>query len=352
MRRSLLERLGLLRTTAGAWQEATEAVPVDDLVAASALAREAATPFGYKRPARELLEQFGGDTPDGRRRAAAALTFVGIAAEPPLGAVQPFQWVQLRRAAAAPAGSVVTPQQALVPPPAPATPGPQAAAVEPPADTASPAFEPPAAPEPAPPAPRGRRSLRPADVAARHAPTGPVTRERRFAAGALGLVALVVVMVAAVLLRSLAGDSGGTADALPTGTTPPATVASASTTAKPAAAAKPVRRAPLPGTRPAGHAARRSTTAAAPATVRLQIAPTESSYICIADAGSGRTLFEGMLSQPYEVSGAKLILRVGVATARITANGRPLTINSAPSAYELSPAGVRGLPGDRPVCGG
>lgn len=81
------------------------------------------------------------------------------------------------------------------------------------------------------------------------------------------------------------------------------------------------------------------------------IAPTEPSYVCIADGGTSETLFEGMLTGRYAVSRPSLVLRVGVATARIGVDGRRLTINSAPSAYRLTPRGVTGLPDDRPVCG-
>jgi hypothetical protein len=157
-------------------------------------------------------------------------------------------------------------------------------------------------------------------------------------------------MIAAVLLRSVLGDDGGTADAFPT-TTTAAMVAPATTTARtPRAtrASRAARTAPaLPPTITAPTPAPRPR----PRTVRLVIAPTEPSYVCIADGSSGATLFEGMLTGRYAVSRPSLVLRVGVATARIGVDGRRLTINSAPSAYRLTPRGVAGLPDDRPVCG-
>jgi hypothetical protein len=332
----MLARLSLRRTTTGAWQEAGDAVGLDDALAAAALAREAQTPFGLKRPAGELLDRFGGDSPEGRRRATAALALAGVAADPPLVSAEPSQWIQLRRAAAA-APAAAAPSVAPAPEPAPA-----------------PTEEPPPTP---------RRTSWAVRTAAKHAPTGPVTRERRFAAGALGLVALLLVMVGAVVLRNAVGDDGGTADALPTTTTaaavaPATTPRTPRTTPPPAttrrARPRPAATPPAARTAPAVPPTITQPTApprARPRTVRLVIAPTEPSYVCIADGRSGATVFEGMLTGRYAVSRASLILRVGVATARIGVDGRPLTIDSAPSAYRLTPAGVSGLPDDRPVCG-
>ncbi|MDO8212782.1 hypothetical protein [Conexibacter sp. CPCC 206217] len=265
-------------TRAGAWQEAPAAVSLEDAATAAALAREVATPFGFKRPAAELLARFGGDTPDGRRRATAALTVAGIAADPPLDTVKPQQWVQLRAATAVPA---------------------------------------PAAADAPPPPRRSRRSLRPADVAARHAPTGPVTRERRFAVGALGLGALLVLLLAVVVLRGTIGGGEDTKGVLPTAT-----------------AAADVETATTP-----------------PRTVVLRIVPTEASYMCVADGSTGAKLWEGTRTGPYTVRRASLFLRIGVGTAQITVDGRPLQVDVAPSTYVLTAAGVRPAAG-RSACAG
>lgn len=328
----LLRRLGLRRTTVSAWQQAEQAVPLEDVEAVAELAREAASPFGYRRPAQELLARFGGDTPDARRRATAALALAGVVADPPLASVQPFQWVQLRRAEVDPT--------ALAPEPAAASPAP----------APEPAAPPPPAPDP--PELMPRRPSWAMRVAARHAPSGPVGREGRVRAGALGLLALVALIVAVVALRGAIGspaDRGTTTLPLATEAAQVETPATTTTTTTPPPAARPRTRT-VPGvvaTPPA-----RSRSAARRRAVRLRIVPSEPSYVCIADGVGGRTVWEGMLTAPYEARGRRLVLRVGVATARVTVNGRALRIASAPSTYLLTRRGVSGLPADRPVCGG
>lgn len=93
--RDLLGRLR--RARPGEWRKAADAVPLDDALAGAELAREAATPFGFKRPAHELLAHFGGDGPEGRRRAIAALTLAGVVADPPLVDAAPHQKSEAKR---------------------------------------------------------------------------------------------------------------------------------------------------------------------------------------------------------------------------------------------------------------
>lgn len=105
-------------------------------------------------------------------------------------------------------------------------------------------------------------------------------------------------------------------------------------------------------TRPRANPRRHVATApTAPGSVLLRIVPTESSYICVADGSTGEKLWEGMRTGPYTVRRASLFLRIGVGTARITVNGRPLTVDVAPSTYALTPAGVRPAAG-RSACAG
>lgn len=343
-------RFGRRRAPVPSAAEGAEPIGREDVAAARALAREASTPFGYRRPAQELLAPFGGTGSEPRRRATAALALVGIAADPPLADAEPFQFVQLRRAEAAvraPAPAAVpipAPAASADPAPAPAAPAPAAPVQprEPEPAAEPPAAEPPAVPPPTaesarPPAPDPPRVPRTQRIAARFAPTQPVTSDRRMRAGATGLLALVLLIVVVVAFKSLAGDGGERAAALPE-TTVPTTAAP-----KPPAATKPA--ATRTTERPATASSSR------PAAVRLRIAPTEPAYICVAD-GAGRTLWEGMRTGPYEVRARKLVLRVGVATAKITVNGRTVPVTKAPGAFELTPGGIRALSGDAFVCGG
>ncbi|ADB52113.1 hypothetical protein [Conexibacter woesei] len=389
------ERRGRGRRRADAWQETADPVPLADAAVADELAREAAGPFGYKRPARELLARFGGEGDDARRRATAALQLSGVVADPPLAEAAPHQFVQLRRATAAP-GVAPAPPAAAAPAradafptadaPVPPAAGSRAAAAPPAAGAPEAEAAPPAQPAAARPLARIAGLLRAGYSIRRRPAAGPapdVPRNRRIAAGALGLGALALLMVVVVLLRSLAGDGDETVDALPAGTTATQTTAPASTATAPAPSrttsaaprthtttAPPARtsrttaapaRTPTPTPpAPAGTAttATRAVTDATPkprrrpATVRLRIVPTEPSYVCVADADSGRTLVNEVLEAPYVVRRPKLILRVGVGTARIDANGRPIRVPVAPGAFELTPAATRPLPGDRLVCGG
>ena len=348
-RRGLLTRLGLRGASAGAQErpQPLPAIPPADAAAAAELAREAATPFGYRRPARELLAAFGGSGEEERRRATAALARIGIAAEPSLSTAAPDQFVQLRRAAAAPSAAAASAPPVGRSVADGATPEPRAAAA----------------------APRGGARVPAAQrVAARFAPTAPVTSDRRIAAGALGLGALLVVLVLAVALRGLAGDGDSAATALPPDDPAPAAAATATapaaaapersergaaeaappTATAPAAAAERSERGAAEATPPAAaHAGARRP---APRAVRLTVVPAEPSYLCVAD-GAGRTLWEGMRTGPYVVRGPKLIVRVGVASARIAADGRPVRVTTAPGAFELTPRAIRPLPGDAHVCG-
>ncbi len=245
------------------WQQSVADAPLEDVAAAAELAREAASPFGYARPAGELLARFGGDTADARRRATAALTLAGVVADPPLDAAQATHLVHLRRTAVDPAAMHKPVEPAPTPEPA----------------AAPPAQEPAGEGELFP-----RRPSWAVRVAARHAPSGPVGREGRVRAGLVGLLALVALIVAVVLLRGAVGSPGGDRG----GDLAPAVT---ETTAQTAPARAP------PATTPAPAAAPRR-----PRTVRLRVVPSEPSYLCVAD-GAGRTLWEGIRTGPYDGQG-------------------------------------------------
>lgn len=171
------------RTARAGSRRPTRAPRVAATADAYGLAREAANPFGRKVAAGVLLERFGGagDDEERRDRTAAALELVGLVADPPLSVAEPHQLVHLRLAA------------------------PYAA----PADQADPV----------------RVGVR-----------APVPTRGQVRAGALGLLALVVVVAAAMLLRSVAGDGGARISELPAGTQPTTSAASAPPRTTPAGA--------------------------------------------------------------------------------------------------------------------
>ncbi|HEY4279315.1 MAG TPA: hypothetical protein VGM91_13915 [Conexibacter sp.] len=300
-------RIGRRHARANGPAVAAPPVPAEDLAAAVELAREAASPFGYLRPARELLAHFGGKD-DAVARATAALAAVAIAADPPLATVDPTRLVRLRRADIRAIADV----------------GPAAPLAD--TDTDPLSSEPEAA--------RSRSSWA-QRTAARHAPEGPVSSERRVVVGALGFAALVVLIAAAVFLRSVAGPGKAHASAAPANSVPPVATADA---------ASPVEHSRAPA---APVSAKHS---AAPATVSLKIVPTERTYLCVAD-GSGATKYEVTGTQPYSATGRRLFLRIGTITAHVTANGRAIPLTNAPTAFELTPGHVRELASSAGVCG-
>lgn len=306
------------RLTPPAQAPTPPAVAPEDAAAAAELARAAASPFGYRQPARALLARFG-DGPDAARRATAALARAGVAAEPPLERAAPEQLVLLRRVG---------------------------------------------------------QNREPVTVAPR----------QRLRVAAAGLAALVAVLVASALLRGVVGDGGERASDLPPGapaaaaTTATAATPSRTTTATPSRTvatpspddATPAEAAaPGAGTeRPLSQGDTQSETqgdtrrserdprrggadgaaTAPPRAVALRIVPTERSYVCVTDGG-GAPLYEGILTEPYAVKRPRLIVRVGVATARITANGRPVPITTAPATVELTRRAIRPLSDDVRYCG-
>jgi hypothetical protein len=98
-------------------------------------------------------------------------------------------------------------------------------------------------------------------------------------------------------------------------------------------------------------AARSAVAPPAPRRVRLRIAVTERSYVCVAE-DDGRTIYDGFLVQarPFEVTRARVRFRIGVGTARITANGRPIAVRTAPAGFRVGPRAIRPLPSGDPVC--
>jgi hypothetical protein len=158
-------------------------------------------------------------------------------------------------------------------------------------------------------------------------PIAALGREReRAARGPLipswALIALVLVAVVAVLV--IIGNNGGKKAPPPTGVQ--------------ANAVKP-------------HRHRRHRGAAAPVsrTVKLQLVPTGTLYVCLVD-GQGRKLIAGKIfaagqSIPTQTA-PKLLLTLGNASVRIKVNGKavPITPSSSSIGYLIQPSGDTPLP--------
>jgi hypothetical protein len=99
-----------------------------------------------------------------------------------------------------------------------------------------------------------------------------------------------------------------------------------------------------------------ATPAAVSRTVKLQLVPTASVYVCLVD-GTGRKLIPGKIyasgdTIPTE-SAAKLLLTLGNASVQMTVDGRgvPVAPSSSSIGYLLTPTGHRMLPvSKQPTC--
>ena len=81
-------------------------------------------------------------------------------------------------------------------------------------------------------------------------------------------------------------------------------------------------------------------------TVRLR--PAAPSFVCV-DNGRGKVLFSGTASAPLRFRGRHIRVNIGLATTRLTVNGREIPINSSPAGYDINIHHVLVLPeGKRP----
>jgi cytoskeleton protein RodZ len=170
-----------------------------------------------------------------------------------------------------------------------------------------------------------RRYERPSDNEMR--PIAALGREReRAARGPLipswALIGLVLVAVVAVLV--IIGSNGGKKPTPPTGVH--------------AAAAKPHR-----------HRRHRTAVAPTPRTVKLQLVPTGSLYVCLVD-GQGRKLIAGKIfaagqSIPTQTA-PKLLLTLGNASVQMKVNGStvPIAASASSIGYLIQPSGNTSLP--------
>lgn len=102
---------------------------------------------------------------------------------------------------------------------------------------------------------------------------------------------------------------------------------------------------PGPGARPAAARARRPTQAPL---VHLVVIPSIPTFVCIED-DRGRQLFAGMATTTVRATGRRLKLNLGLRSASVTVDGRPLAVPSSPYGVALTPTGSRFLPrGQRP----
>jgi cytoskeleton protein RodZ len=153
------------------------------------------------------------------------------------------------------------------------------------------------------PLPReGRRGPRDSRRGARRAPSGGPRP------GALALALVAVVLGFLLVLGLLVGDDDG---GDPSSTT---TTRQRPTAKRPAQKPKP-----------------------APRGVRVRIAPTEPTYVCV-DTGAGtEVVFEGTLDAPRTFGDRRRVrLNLGKRTVSIKLNGRPVTVAESSSSLGLS----------------
>lgn len=160
-----------------------------------------------------------------------------------------------------------------------------------------------------------------------------------------GLAALVAVIAAAAVLAAVTSGGGNGNDsassALAPATTAATTAAPATTTATTPAPAKPKRK-PAPKKK-------RKRKPAAPKQVVVRLVPgPQASYLCV-DHGPGTPTIETTLASPQTFKGKRVRLNVGLNSVSVTVNGKPFTLASSPSGYDISLKSRAYLPqGQRP----
>lgn len=94
---------------------------------------------------------------------------------------------------------------------------------------------------------------------------------------------------------------------------------------------------------------RRRERAAAKKTVTVRVqAPTGGTFLCV-DDGDGNSLFNGTLGTKETFKGKRILLNIGLATTRVTVNGKEIPLSGSPTGLDVTPKGVKPLPlGSRP----
>ncbi len=82
-----------------------------------------------------------------------------------------------------------------------------------------------------------------------------------------------------------------------------------------------------------------------PTNVRLRIAPTEATYLCV-DDGAGRVLFQGTLSEPRTFEQKRLRMNLGRTSAMVRVNGKPVPLGGGSDSvgFAFTPRGRQPLP--------
>lgn len=94
-------------------------------------------------------------------------------------------------------------------------------------------------------------------------------------------------------------------------------------------------------------AARKRAEAKKTVTVRVQ-APTGGTFLCV-DDGEGNSLFNGTLAGKETFKAKRVLLNIGLATTRVTVNGKAVSLSGSPTGIDVTPKGVKPLAlGSRP----
>ena len=126
-----------------------------------------------------------------------------------------------------------------------------------------------------------------------------------------------------------------------TGTTATTTTTATSTTETPTAEERAAKK------RAEERAARKRAEAKKTVTVRVQ-APTGGTFLCV-DDGEGNSLFNGTLAGKETFKAKRVLLNIGLATTRVTVNGKAVSLSGSPTGLDVTPKGVKPLAlGSRP----
>jgi hypothetical protein len=67
----------------------------------------------------------------------------------------------------------------------------------------------------------------------------------------------------------------------------------------------------------------------------VRISPPSPTYLCV-DNGAGKQLFAGTLSSPRTFKGKQIRLNIGLASTRVTINGKPYRLSGSPAGLNIT----------------